>query len=201
MLNCLMLNAQCKNISDDYYSTHIPFDSNDLNLYDKAVKQLQKKISLSIDYSSTKTSSSGTKGRRFRSESRMESNAYASSFGHINNAKTDTCNNKFIIYKHKQDYHNDQKKYFMKKLKIYSNSISDLLSQGEIKDMKTLKDKVPEYTKKRDELNSIYLSVTLSDIEEDIFYDFSKQVNSLSKMETDVRLNRKRNLKNLMLMN
>ena len=198
MFNYSMINAQCKNISDDeYYTTYLPYDRNDPDLYDKAVKKLQKNISLSIDYSSTKISSSETRGRRFRSKNRAESNAYASSYGRINDAKKDTCNNYYIIYKNKQDYHNEQKEYFMKMLKVYFNSISDLLSQGTITDMKTLKEKVPEYNKKRDELYLIYPLVTLSNFEEDILNDFSKQVNSLSKMETDVRLNRKRNLNNL----
>lgn len=201
ILSCINLNAQCENISvHENFSIKLIFDSssqiNDPEFHNKAKQLLVNQISSFID-SSINISSSKKMGKNLRSKKTTTHNANVVSTGYLKDPKIDICNNIFTMYVNKNDYQNDQKEFFMTKLQTYSNSLLHLLNLGNINDMKFLKEKVDEYQLKLNELSSIQPLVDLSMSDRKIFEQFAVNVNILSTKKSDIRLTRKRNLKNL----
>jgi len=201
ILSSINLNAQCETISiHDNYSIKLTLDSssqtNDEKFHNKAKQLLVNQISSFID-SSINISSSKKMGKNLRSKKTTTHNANVVSTGFLKDPKIDICNNIFTMYVNKSDYENDQREFFMTKLHTYSNSLLHLLTLGNFNDMKFLKEKVDEYQLKLNELSSLQPLVDLSFSDREIFEQFAVNVNILSTKKSDIRLTRKKNLKNL----
>ena len=198
LLGFMKMEAQCKSVSiHENYSIRRTLEDesklDDPEFINDLKQQLINQISTFVD-SSVNIKSSNKKKKKIKSRKITERNSSIASLGILNDPTIYYCNKVVTMSINKEEYKKNQYDYFTIKLETYADSLNNLLSIGNIDDVKFLKDMISSYGNKISEISSLLPLVSLKDKEKKILHEFTSNYNLLLTKEASIRYQRRENL-------